>query len=86
MRSRRGVVQTDAAAAVVLQISQTSGERSEAAFRHGQPFTNAMDATLYGMAIQAGRLSSDVVEQLFRAAGTWAAGRGSAWNADRETP
>ncbi|MGR7026758.1 acyl-CoA dehydrogenase family protein [Geodermatophilus sp. URMC 62] len=64
---------TDAAEAVVLQISEYLAEWSEAALRHGKPFTNAMDATLYGMAIQAGRLSSDAVEQLFRAAGTSAA-------------
>ena len=63
----------DAAEAIVLQICDRIAEWSAAAYREGKPFTNAMDASLFGMGIQAARLASDTVEQLFRAAGSSAA-------------
>jgi len=63
----------DAAEAIVLQICDRIAEWSAAAYREGKPFTNAMDASLFGMGIQAARLASDAVEQLFRAAGSSAA-------------
>tara|TARA_R110002020_G_scaffold65413_23_gene172841 strand:- start:28 stop:924 length:897 start_codon:yes stop_codon:yes gene_type:complete len=70
------IVKTDAAEAILLHVNEVYEERSRITAETGEPFTRAMDIEGFGMLIEAGDMVSQVIEMLFRSAGSSATRKG----------
>jgi 3-hydroxy-9,10-secoandrosta-1,3,5(10)-triene-9,17-dione monooxygenase len=69
---------TDCAEAVIMQCGQRYMELAERWHRTGEPFTREDDAGMYSMIQVAARMAIDATTELFGAASSSAAKRGSA--------
>jgi 3-hydroxy-9,10-secoandrosta-1,3,5(10)-triene-9,17-dione monooxygenase len=68
----------DSAEAIILQIGLRYAEMAERWHRSGEPFTREDDAAMYSMVQVAARLASQATTELFAAASSSAAKRGTA--------